>query len=63
VERGEHYREGAWEVADLVVAGVKDGDGVVVVPVERLADQVDGLAAGDLAAVVAYMLEMMKPRR
>jgi hypothetical protein len=50
-------------VADLVVAGVKDGDGVVVVTVERLADQADGLAAGDFAAVVAYMLEMMKPRR
>jgi hypothetical protein len=33
-------------VADLVVAGVKDGDGVVVVPVERLVDQADGLAAG-----------------
>jgi hypothetical protein len=31
----------------LVVAGVKDGDGVVVVPVERL-------APGDLATVVAH---------
>jgi hypothetical protein len=34
-------------VADLVVAGVKDGDGVVVVPVERLVDQADGFAARD----------------
>ena len=28
-ERGEHRREGAWEVADLVVAGVKDGDALL----------------------------------
>jgi len=53
-ERGEHLRECAREVSDLLVAGVEDGDGVAVVRVERLADQADGLAAGDLAVVVAH---------
>jgi hypothetical protein len=28
-ERGEHCREDAWEMADLVVAGVKDGDALL----------------------------------
>lgn len=53
-EGGEDRGDGPLDVADLVVLDVVDGDGVAVVLVERLADEPHGLAAGDLAAVVAH---------
>jgi hypothetical protein len=53
-ERGEGRGSVPLDVADLVAAAVDDGDGVAIVRVERLADEPDGFAAGDLAGVVLH---------